>query len=102
MKFSISSLYTWYRDLLRNPKYRLWIVVGTLLYLISPFDVSPDVFPILGQIDDGIILTLFLTEVSSMVIESFKARRENTKGENSPANSTSERDTIDVEAVSME
>ncbi|BAZ05847.1 YkvA family protein [Calothrix sp. NIES-3974] len=102
MKFSISSLYTWYRDLLRNPKYRLWIVAGTLLYLISPFDVSPDVFPILGQIDDGIILTLFLTEVSSMVIESFKARRENTKGENSPANSTSEKDTIDVDAVSVE
>lgn len=103
MKFSISSLYTWYRDLLRNPKYRFWVVAGTLLYLLSPFDLLPDVFPIIGQVDDGILLTLFLTEVSSLVIESFKARRGDPKDENQPsANSNQSKDTIDVDAVSVD
>ncbi|MFM2065069.1 MAG: hypothetical protein RLZZ507_4740, partial [Cyanobacteriota bacterium] len=25
MSFSIQSLYTWYRNVLRNPKYRWWV-----------------------------------------------------------------------------
>lgn len=111
MKFSISSLYTWYGNLLRNPKYRLWVIAGTLLYLISPFDLLPDIFPILGQIDDGIVLTLFLTEVSGLVIESFKARRAKNSDQNLDPNSSSANNTstnssntnsIDVDAVSVD
>ncbi|NJP11877.1 MAG: DUF1232 domain-containing protein [Leptolyngbyaceae cyanobacterium RU_5_1] len=41
-------LYNWYRNTLRHPKYRWWIILGTLLYLLSPVDISPDMFPILG------------------------------------------------------
>lgn len=74
MKASITSLYNWYRDTLRNPKYRWWIVLGTLAYLVSPFDISPDFIPIGGQIDDFMIVTLLVTELSQVILDGFKAR----------------------------
>lgn len=39
------SFYTWYKNTLEHPKYR-WVLVGaTLLYLLSPIDISPTLFP---------------------------------------------------------
>jgi uncharacterized membrane protein YkvA (DUF1232 family) len=75
MKFSLESVYTWYRQTIRHPKYRWWIVLGTLLYLWSPLDFLPDVFPILGWIDDGLIATLLVTEVSQLLLERLKTRK---------------------------
>ena len=75
MSFSIQSLYTWYRNTIRNPKYRWWIIAGTLAYVLSPFDISPDFIPIIGQIDDIAIVTLLVTEVSQMVVDFIKLRR---------------------------
>ena len=104
MKFSIQALYNWYRSQLRNPKYRPWVILGTLLYLVSPFDIAPDFIPIIGEIDDALILTLLVTEVSQLVIEGFKARQidKDTQASNPSADSTSQAKTIDVDAVSVE
>lgn len=76
MSFSIQSLYNWYRNTLRNPKYRWWIILGTFAYLLSPFDISPDFLPIVGQIDDLAVATLLISEVSQMAIEYFKSAQE--------------------------
>ncbi|RCJ40213.1 hypothetical protein A6770_10735 [Nostoc minutum NIES-26] len=103
MKFSVQSLYTWYRNLLRNPKYRWWVILGTLVYLVSPFDIAPDFIPVVGQIDDVFLLTLLVSEVSGLVIEGWKARKGNVDSQdpNQPEPSTSTANTIDVDAVSV-
>jgi uncharacterized membrane protein YkvA (DUF1232 family) len=102
MKFSIQSLYTWYRNLLRNPKYRWWVVLGTLVYLVSPIDIAPDFIPIVGQIDDVFLLTLLVSEVSGLVIEGWKARKGNVGTEVADTEgSTSTGSTVDVDAVSV-
>ncbi len=59
MKFPIQSLYGFYRNAVRNPRYRWWIVLGTLVYLLSPFDISPDFLPILGEVDDFVLYPCF-------------------------------------------
>ncbi|RUT06722.1 hypothetical protein DSM106972_029790 [Dulcicalothrix desertica PCC 7102] len=109
MKFSIQAVYGWYRDLIRNPKYRWWVILGTALYFISPFDIAPDFLPIVGQIDDAFILTLLVSEVSQLVIEGFKARKGNTEVSDSTYTTTTassqantQTQTIDVDAVSVE
>ncbi len=104
MQFSIQALYNWYRNQLRNPKYRWWVILGTFAYLVSPFDIAPDFIPIIGEIDDALILTLLVTEVSQLVIEGFKARQINKDGEtsNPTGDSASQAKTIDVDAVSVE
>ncbi|MEB3219382.1 MAG: YkvA family protein [Nostocales cyanobacterium 94392] len=104
MKFSIQSVYEWYRGLIRNPKYRWWVVLGTLLYFVSPIDVIPDIFPIAGQVDDVFLLTLLIGEVSQLAIEGFKARKGVTEKEttaNSSEDATKNAGTIDVDAVSV-
>ncbi|ARV60689.1 hypothetical protein BZZ01_20565 [Nostocales cyanobacterium HT-58-2] len=106
MKFSIQSLYTWYRNTLRNPKYRWWVIIGTLLYFLSPIDIAPDFLPIVGELDDVFLLTLLVTEVSGLMIEGFKQRRGNVdaKATNTTEDSTSSANTantIDVDAVSV-
>jgi uncharacterized membrane protein YkvA (DUF1232 family) len=101
MNFSIQSLYTWYRSTLRNPKYRWWIIIGTIAYLISPLDISPDFIPIIGQIDDVLLLTLFVSEISGLVIDGWKAKK--GTGENSAGNTanhgSSTGETVDVDSV---
>jgi uncharacterized membrane protein YkvA (DUF1232 family) len=99
MKFPLQSLYSWYRNTLRNPKYRWWIVIGTLAYLISPIDISPDVFPIIGEIDDIALVTLLFSEVSQIAIEKLKQRQPKA----SPSQSTyAEANTVEVDAVSVQ
>ena len=75
MKISITSIYNWYRSTIRNPKYRWWVILGTLVYLISPFDISPDFIPIVGQLDDFVLVSLLVTEVSQLVMEKYKSRQ---------------------------
>jgi len=98
--FSIQSLYNWYRNTIRNPKYRWWIILGTALYLISPIDIAPDFIPIIGQIDDVVLLTLLVSEVSQLLIDGAKSR----KGVSETVASTPENpsdNTVDVDAVSV-
>lgn len=99
MNFSIKALYNWYRNSLRNPKYRGWIIAGTLAYLLSPFDISPDVFPLIGQIDDLALLTLFISELSQLFIEDYKKRQVNTQPVSNEADS---QETVDVDAVPIQ
>ena len=97
MSISVQSIYNWYRNLLRHPQYRWWVVLGTLVYLISPIDIVPDVIPIAGQIDDIMVLTLFMTEISQVVLNYAKSRKDN---ENAPSPSETDQ-TVDVEAESV-
>jgi uncharacterized membrane protein YkvA (DUF1232 family) len=108
MKFSIQSVYNWYRSTIRNPKYRWWVVLGTLVYFISPIDLIPDIFfPVVGELDDVFLLTLLVTEVSQMLIEGFKARKgtidnqATNQATGSSENPAPQANTIDVDAVSV-
>jgi uncharacterized membrane protein YkvA (DUF1232 family) len=103
MKFSIQSVYTWYRNLLQNPKYRWWVILGTLVYILSPIDIAPDFIPIVGEIDDIFLLTLLVTEVSGLVIEGWKARKGyvETNTSYTPEDTTATGNTVDVDAVSV-
>jgi uncharacterized membrane protein YkvA (DUF1232 family) len=97
----MSNAFTdWYRKTLRESKYRWLIIVGTLLYLISPIDLLPDVIPIVGQIDDVLILTLLVSEVSQILVERIKV----AKGKNQEAvvDQVNATESVDVNAVPVE
>jgi uncharacterized membrane protein YkvA (DUF1232 family) len=95
MKPIVQSFYNWYSNQISHPKYRWIIILGTLVYLISPFDISPDFLPILGWIDDGVVLTLLTTELSRLLIEQRNRRKGVT---NSSFSQDGNEDTVDVEA----
>ena len=74
----IESFYSWYRNALRHPKWRWAIIFGTALYLVSPIDISPDFIPVLGWLDDGLLATLLVTEVSSLMMSYLSGRKDKT------------------------
>jgi uncharacterized membrane protein YkvA (DUF1232 family) len=39
------------------PWYRKSIVVGCLFYLVNPFDLVPDITPIIGFVDDAALIS---------------------------------------------
>jgi uncharacterized membrane protein YkvA (DUF1232 family) len=99
MKISPKAIYNWYGKTLRHPKYRWWIILGTLLYFLSPLDISPDVIPIAGQLDDFVLLTLMFTEVSQIMVEYLKNK---PSQDNLKDTQTEAKTTIDVDAVSLD
>lgn len=90
------ALQSSYRKGLRNTKYRWIIVLGTLAYLASPIDIAPDILPGIGWIDDGLIVTLLVSEVSHLMMENRKARQQD-QGETATTYDTEE--VIEVDAV---
>lgn len=70
-----------YRWLLRHPVARWFVILGTIVYLVSPVDISPDALPIVGWIDDGVLVTLVATGLTEAVLE----RRRNLKAQKAEA-----------------
>ena len=101
MNFSIESIYNWYRSTIRNPKYRWWLILGSLVYLFSPIDIAPDFLPIVGWIDDGIVLTLLVSEVTQMLAQRLKSRNDVASDEVADHGASSTPGTVDVDAVSV-
>lgn len=82
-KFLVQPLYNWYRTLLRDSKYRWIVIVGSLLYLVSPIDFATDVIPVLGWIDDGVVVSVLAAEVTQILAEQFKNRKAKTSNADS-------------------
>lgn len=91
-----------YRKALRHSKYRWLVVLGTVFYLVNPFDLSPDVLPVLGWIDDGLIVSLLVSEMGQLMSEQL-TRKRSSFSSTAPVEAD-ERDgipTITVDAVSV-
>ena len=103
--YPLQILYTWYREIVANPKYRWWIIGGTLMYLISPIDILPDVLPIVGQIDDAVLITLVASEISSVIKDKnamLKQQRSDAKTvKMSEKESGSSEQFVDISAVEV-
>lgn len=69
MKPFLQPLYNVYKAVLKNPKYRWFAIAGSLLYLLSPVDLVTDFLPVVGWIDDGLVATLLVTELSQLLME---------------------------------
>jgi uncharacterized membrane protein YkvA (DUF1232 family) len=102
--FPLESLYNWYRETIANPKYRWWIIGGTVLYVLSPIDLLPDVFPILGQVDDAILLTLLATEIGAILKDrnaAMKQKKADATNVTADTNATASSGSVDVNAVEV-
>jgi uncharacterized membrane protein YkvA (DUF1232 family) len=84
-----------FRFTLRHPKYRWFIILGSLLYVVSPIDIAPDAIPVLGWLDDGLVTTLLVTEVSQILMTHLKSKR---KDEDTEVGLASE-STVEVKAA---
>jgi uncharacterized membrane protein YkvA (DUF1232 family) len=112
-KFWGRTLFGWflrgYRALIRHPQHRWWVMAGTLLYLLGPVDLAPDMLPLVGWVDDGLLVTLLVTELSQVMVSELKARKRATAaatGDGSTPTSAvpapmSSQPVIDIDAMSV-
>jgi uncharacterized membrane protein YkvA (DUF1232 family) len=84
------------RNNIRNPKYRWLLMAASLVYLFSPLDISPDFVPVLGWLDDGMVITLLASEFSQFVIDRRNARKNAIAD---AANDAAQTVTVDTRAV---
>jgi len=63
----VKALYKYMRDKY-VPWYRKSIVIGALIYFISPIDAVPDLAPLVGYLDDLGVITAVLKFMGSELI----------------------------------
>ncbi|XLQ11712.1 MAG: DUF1232 domain-containing protein [cyanobacterium endosymbiont of Epithemia adnata isolate EadnSB Bon19] len=95
MNYIVQAFYKWYRNAMKRPKYRWLVILGTLIYLLSPIDISPDLIPIVGWIDDGLLIFLLVSELSSLFWRSSQKRHNDQTVDDNSSYVT----TIDVEVI---
>jgi uncharacterized membrane protein YkvA (DUF1232 family) len=97
--FSLESIYNWYRDLVRNPKYRWWIVGASLVYLLSPIDLLPEaLLGPLGLVDDMVIITVLATELAGVLRDRVSAKKPKSDTKDTTAATT---EMVDIAAVEV-
>jgi len=73
----------------RTPWYAKLLVAGIVAYALSPIDLIPDFIPVLGYLDDIILIplaiTLALKLVPPQVLEECRARAQETMHNGKPA-----------------
>ena len=97
--FSLESIYNWYRDLVRNPKYRWWVIGASLVYLLSPIDLLPEaLLGPLGLVDDMVIITVLATELAGVLRDRVSAKKPQSDTKDTPAATT---EMVDIAAVEV-
>ncbi len=83
VKENISNLFNMLKDKdkFKLSKSTLAIIIGALLYVISPIDLIPVVIPVLGLIDDVAILAA-ATKAIADEIKRYKEWKKNNSSEN--------------------
>ncbi|EZG71251.1 hypothetical protein GNI_053230 [Gregarina niphandrodes] len=57
-------MYAKYRRLLaKDSEWRWVVIVLSVMYLLSPVDLIPDVIPVIGWLDDGVIAWILVNEL---------------------------------------
>ena len=59
-------------------KVNLAIIIGCIIYVISPIDAAPDFIPFVGWLDDGTVVAFVLASISS-IIEEYKLLKKHNK-----------------------
>jgi uncharacterized membrane protein YkvA (DUF1232 family) len=90
----VQSFYDWYKTTMKHPKYRWVLIAGSLLYLISPIDISPDFIPIIGWVDDAVVASLLVAELSQLFLAMLSGKQAETGSDNLDPSQT----TVDVNA----
>jgi len=66
LKSDIYALYVAVRDA-RTPAYARWLAIIVVAYALSPIDLIPDFIPVLGLLDDLILLPLGVALLKKLI-----------------------------------
>ncbi|MEH6957630.1 YkvA family protein [Neobacillus drentensis] len=89
LKQNLFVLYLAYKDN-RVPWYAKWVAICVVAYAFSPIDLIPDFIPVLGYLDDIIIvplgISLALKLIPAYIIEDNREKAEEIRKNGKPKN----------------
>ena len=73
LRLLINLFKDWYNGVYREiPWYSIAAIILGFLYLISPVDLVPDIVPVLGQVDDVVIIRWILTHIAKQDLNKYR------------------------------
>lgn len=73
LKLLINLFKDWYNGVYGEmPWYSIAAIILGFLYLISPVDLVPDMIPVLGQVDDVVIIRWILTHIAKQDLNKYR------------------------------
>lgn len=73
LRLLINLFKDWYNGVYREiPWYSIAAIILGFLYLLSPVDLVPDMVPVLGQVDDVVIIRWILTHMAKQDLNKYR------------------------------
>lgn len=73
LKLLINLFKDWYNGVYREiPWYSIAAIILGFLYLLSSVDLIPDMIPVLGQIDDAVVIRWILTHIAKQDLNKYR------------------------------
>nr|DAT07259.1 MAG TPA: Protein of unknown function (DUF1232) [Caudoviricetes sp.] len=73
LRLLINLFKDWHNGVYREiPWYSIAAIILGFLYLISPVDLVPDMVPVLGQVDDVVIIRWILTHIAKQDLNKYR------------------------------
>lgn len=69
-----TALHGLYHKALRQTPYRWLVILGMLLYLVSPLDIAPHIFSMIGWLAGGLMMSLLVSKVSQLMAKHIKRK----------------------------
>ena len=57
------------------PPAKLAMIIGTVLYVVSPIDAVPDIIPIAGYVDDASVVAFVIKNLNDLLIDYRRFKR---------------------------
>jgi uncharacterized membrane protein YkvA (DUF1232 family) len=92
------SLLSLYFRLFRSSRFRWIAIFASLVYIVSPIDLSPDLLPIAGRLDDLVVIVLML---SGLIRNLFLGASDDEDDDRGDRRDDDDVETIDVDAVTL-
>ena len=58
------------------PKWAIPVIIGAVIYVISPLDAVPDIIPIAGWVDDGAVVAAAVKALEEVIKAFIKYKKE--------------------------
>ena len=63
------------------PKWAIPVIIGAVIYVVSPLDAVPDIIPVAGWLDDGAVVTAAIGALGTVIASYLDYKKEKERNQ---------------------